>query len=158
MTKVINQSDDDWKKFLRTNTIGITQQGQLLLQKAIESYVYPVLGSGVKTRWAIVGAGAKSYQTQVIFHEIVTETIVRSNDPTIITNMRAAIKGSNVVLDMAIVPGVIFIPSSLLILDEPIQGYNHVLTIAKKSMKSGKNDQVNFSPTKSQWVTNIDTT
>ena len=150
MTKVVNQSDDDWKKFLQTTTKGITQQGQLLLQKAIESFVYSVLGSQVKTRWVIVGAGAKSYQTQVIFHQIVAETIVQSNDATLISNMRNAIKGSNVVLNMAIIPGIILIPSKLLILDASIQGYNNVLTIAKKSMQFGKNEQVNFSPVTKQ--------
>ena len=65
VTKIVNQSDDDWKKFLQTTTKGITEQGQLLLQKAIESFVYSVLGSQVKTRWVTVGMGVKSYQTQV---------------------------------------------------------------------------------------------
>ena len=112
-----------------------------MLQKAIESYVYSVLGSQVKTRWVIVGQGAKSYQTQVIFHQIVKETIVLSNDATLISNMRSAIKGSNVVLNMAVIPGIILIPRSLLILDEPIKGYNNVLTIAKKNMQFGENEQ-----------------
>ena len=146
VTKLTNQSDDDWKKFLQRDTKGITQQGQLLLQKAIESYVYSVLGAQVKTRWVIVGVGAKSYQTQVIFHQIVKETIIQSNDSTLISNMRSAIRGSNLALNIAILPGVILIPSNMLILDSPIEGYNNVITVAKKGMQFGKNNQVNFSP------------
>ena len=148
VTKVTNQSDDDWKKFLQRDTKDITQRGQLLLQKAIESYVYSILGAQVKTRWVIVGVGAKSYQTQVIFHQIAKETVVSSNGSTLISSMRSAIKGSNVALNMAILPGVILIPSNMLILDSPIEGYNNVITIAKKGMQFGKNVQVNFSPTK----------
>ena len=105
-----------------------------------------MLGSQVKTRWVIVGQGAKSYQTQVIFHQIVQETVVLSNDATLISNMRAATKESNVVLNMVILPGITLIPSNLLILDSPFEGYNNVLTVAKKGMQFGKNDQVNFSP------------
>ena len=112
VTKITNQSDEDWKQFLQPSSQGITQRGQLLLQKAIESYVYSVLGAQVKTRWVIIGMGAKSYQTQVIFRQIVKETIVQSNDAVLISNMRSAIKGSNVVLNMAIIPGVMLIPSN----------------------------------------------
>ena len=145
MTKVTNQEPDDWKKFVQPQTFGITQRGQLLLQKSIESYVYSVLGAQVKTRWQIVGSGAKSYQTQTIFHQLVKETVVQGNDATLVSNMRAAIKGSNVVLDMAIIPGIILVPSRLIILDKPIPGYNNILEIASKTMQFGKNANVNLA-------------
>ena len=135
VTKITNQGDDDWKKFLQSKTYGITKRGQLLVQIAIESYVYSVLGSQVETRWTIVGSGAKSYQTQSIFHRTVKETIIEVNESTIISNMF-----------QTIIPGVILIPSNLIILDKPIKGYNNVLTVASKNMKFGKNDKVNFTP------------
>ena len=100
VTKVTNQSDDDWKKFVSSTSRGINRQGQLFLQKAIEAFVYCVLGAQVKTRWAIMGADAKSSETQVIFYQLVEETIAQSNDAVMVTNMRAAISGSNVLLDL----------------------------------------------------------
>ena len=73
VSKVTNQSDDDWKKFIRPTSQSsggggnLTETGQLLSQKAVESYVYSVLGSQARTHWQIVGAGAISLQTQQIF-------------------------------------------------------------------------------------------
>ena len=135
MTKVVPLDEENhWKKFLQTRTLGITQRGQLLLQRAIESYVYSILGAQVKMRWVIVGDGAKSFQTQVIFHQIVAETIVQGNDAVLVTNMRNAIKGSSVALKLAILPDVILVPSKMLILDKPVQEYNNVLTLAQRSM------------------------
>ena len=143
VTKVVNQGDDDWKKFVPTTSKGINRRGHQLLQKAVEAFVYCVLGAQVKTRWAIMGVGAKSSETQVIFHQLVEETIAQSNDAVMITNMRAAISGSNLLLNMAIIPGVILVPSKLIILDKPIPGYNNVLTIAKQTMKFGVNQGIN---------------
>ena len=143
VTKVTNQGDDHWKKFVSVTSKGINKRGQLFLQKAIEAFVYCVLGAQVKTRWAITGAEAKSFETQVIFHQLVEETIAQSNDAVMITNMRAAISGSNVLLDLAVIPGVILVPSKLIILDKPIPGYNNVLTVAKQSMQFGVNQDIN---------------
>ena len=41
---------NDWKKFFLTDSNGIRKTGQLLLQKAIESYVYCVLSAQANTR------------------------------------------------------------------------------------------------------------
>ena len=43
--------------------------------------------------------------------------------------MRTAIKDTNVVLNMAITPGIILIPSNTIILKEKVVGYNNVLTL-----------------------------
>ena len=58
--------------------------------------------------------------------------------------MRKAIKDTNVVLNMVISPGIILIPSNLIILDKMVAGYNNVLKLATKGMKFGKNDNVNY--------------
>ena len=42
--------------FIQDESEGFTQTGQLLLQEAIESYVYSILGSQARTRSKIVGA------------------------------------------------------------------------------------------------------
>ena len=72
--KITGQSPNDvndYKMFIATTTDGLTKikSGQKLLQQSIESYVYAVLGAQAKTRWSIVGEGAKSLQTQEVFHD-----------------------------------------------------------------------------------------
>ena len=81
-----------------------------------------------------------------MFHKLVKETIVQADDSLMITNMREAIRGTNVVLNLAVLPGVILIPSRLIILDKPTPGYNNQLTIAKRDMSFGTNEKVNYSP------------
>ena len=105
---------DDYKIFIATKSNGLTKTGQLLFQQSVESYVYCVLGAQANTRWPIVGRGALSIQTQEVFKKLVNDTIIQSDQTVTIANMRKAIKDTNVVLNMAISPGVILIPSNLL--------------------------------------------
>ena len=64
VSKVENNSDTDWMTFIREDSDSLTRTGQKLLQLAIESYVYSVLGAQTQTRQPILGQGAKSLQTQ----------------------------------------------------------------------------------------------
>ena len=66
VSKVVNDndSDTDWMKLIKDDSDGLTKTGQILVQSAIESYMYSVLGAQAQTRWPIVGQGAKSLQTQ----------------------------------------------------------------------------------------------
>ena len=59
--------------------------------------------------------------------------------------MRTAIASTNVVLNMAISPSMILVPSNLIIQKEKIPGYNNVLTLATDKMKFGKNTDVNYT-------------
>ena len=77
--------------FVQKKSKGFTNKGALLLQEAVESYVYSVLGAQARTRFKIVGAGAKSSQTQRIFHTIVKDTVAQDDDSVLIGNMRTAI-------------------------------------------------------------------
>ena len=61
-----------------------------------------------------------------------------------ISNMRRAIQDTNVVLNLAISPGVILIPSRMVILEKPIQGYSNILTNATSKMTFGINSKVNY--------------
>ena len=145
--KITGQSPkdvNDYKMFIATTTDGLTKIGQKLLQQSVESYVYAVLGAQASLRFPIVGEGAKSLQTQDKFRTIVKETIVQSDVTITISNMRAAIASTNVVLNMAISPGMILVPSNLIIQKEKIPGYNNVLTLATDKMKFGKNTGVNY--------------
>ena len=143
-TKVTNKSGEDWMSFIQEKSNGFTRTGQLLLQEAVESYVYAVLGSQARTRFKIVGAGAKSSQTQQIFQTIVKDTVAQDDDSVLISEMRKAISSTNVVLDMTIIPQVVLIPSKMIILEKPIPGYSNVLLTATKEMGFGKNDKINF--------------
>ena len=131
---------NDWKKFFLTDSDGIRKTGQLLLQKAVESYVYCVLSAQAGTRWRIVGEGAKSLQTQEAFAKLAKETVAEDDDTVLIS-----VSATNVVLNLAILPRMILIPSDMIILKEKIPGCNNTLTIATKSMKFGKNPGLNFS-------------
>ena len=103
-----------------------------------------MLGAQAQTRWPIVGQGAKSLQTQQIFHRLVQDTIAQDNPSKAISDMRKAIQDTNVVLNMAITPGIILIPSNMIILKNKVEGYNNVLTIATNAMKFGVNTKVNY--------------
>ena len=130
--------------FIATTTNGLTKIGQKLFQQSIESCVYSILGTQAKTRWSIVGEGAKSLQTQDVFHKIIKESLVESDVTITISNMRTAIETTNVVLNMAISPGMILIPSDLIIQKKKIPGYNNILKLATDKMKFGKNADVNY--------------
>ena len=141
---------DDYKMFVATKTDGLTKIGQKLLQQSVESYVYAVLGAQASLRFPIVGEGAKSLQTQDKFRTIVKEMIAQSDVSVTISNMRTAIKNTNVVLNMAISPGMILVPSDLIIQKVKIPGYNNVLTLVTDKMKFGKNTGVNYKAPKSE--------
>ena len=144
VSKIVNDSDTDWMRFIKDDSDGLTKTGQVLLQSAIESYVYSVLGAQAQTRWVIVGQGAKSLQTQQIFNRLVKDTILQDNPTKSISDMRTAIKDTNVVLNMAITPGIILIPSSMIVLKDKVEGYNNVLTLATNTMGFGVNTNVNY--------------
>ena len=143
--RVTNKSDDDWVNFIKSDSDGLTKTGQKLFKLAIESYVYYVLGAQAQTRWPIVLQGAKSLQTQDIFHRLVKDTITQDDPVKAVSDMRLAIKNTNVVLNMAISPYLILIPSNMIILKERVAGYNNVLTLATKDMKFGVNREVNYA-------------
>ena len=135
---------DDYRKFIATKTTGLTKIGQKLFQQSVESYVYAILEAQAKARWAIVGSGAKSLQTQDVFLGIIKNTIAQSDMIVTISDMRESISDTNVVLNMAISPGMILIPSDLIIQKERTPGYNNILTLATEDMKFGKNDDVSY--------------
>ena len=92
VSRVENNSDSDWMSFIKEDRDGLTKTGQKLFQLAIESYVYCVLGAQAQTRWSIVLHGAKSLQTQEIFHRLVKDTITQDDPVKAISDMRLAIK------------------------------------------------------------------
>ena len=57
--------------------------------------------------------------------------------------MNRAISSTNVVLNMAINPSLLLIPSNLIILKDPIPGFNNELRIAMDNMKFSINENLN---------------
>ena len=74
--------------------------------------MYSVLRAQAKTRWSITGQGAKSLQTQEVFRKVVKDTIVQDDVTVTISNMRTAISNTHVILNFAIMPGLVLIPSA----------------------------------------------
>ena len=144
----IESSGTDYRTFIAFHSEGLTEIGQKLFQESLESFNYCVLGAEARTRWSIVGKGAKSSQTQDVFRKIVEDTIVQNDTTVLISNMRSSIQATNVVLNLAVVPNVILMPSNFVILDKKIEGYNNVLTTATKEMSFGVNKDVNYNEPK----------
>ena len=107
--------------------------------------MYSVLGAQAKTRWSITGQGAKSLQTQEVFRKVIKDTIVQDDVTVTISNMRTAFSNTHVILNFAIMPGLILIPSDLRILTKPIPGFSNVLTVARNGMTFGKNEKINHN-------------
>ena len=141
----VERTGTDYRSFIAYESAGLTKIGQKLFQESLESFNYSVLGAEARTRWSIVGKGAKSSQTQDVFRKIVKDTIVQNDTTVLISNMRASIQATNVVLNLAIVPNVILMPSNFVILDKKIEGYNNILTTATEEMSFGINKNVNYT-------------
>jgi hypothetical protein len=75
---------------------------------------------------------------------LVADTIIQDDQTAAVANMRKAIRDTNVVLNTAISPGVMLIPSNMIILTKMVSGYNNILTLANSGMRFGKNDGVNY--------------
>ena len=130
-------------RFIRQCSNGLNSLGQTLLVQSTEAFVYSILGSQADSRFSIVNQGARSLQTQQIFHRLVASSIVQNDNTILINNFCTAIKDTNVVLNQNISPGLLIIPSSLIILKEPIPGYNNYLTTSTLNMKFGTNQNLN---------------
>ena len=73
------------------------------------------------------------------------DRIVQDDVTVTISNMQTAIANTHVILNFAIMPGLVLIPSDLRILTEPIPGFSNVLTVAKNGMTFRKNEKVNHT-------------
>ena len=62
--------------------------------------------------------------------------------------MNIAVSSTNVILNTAISPSLWLIPSSMIILKNPIEGYNNKLKVSSEGMKFGINKKLNFFPKK----------
>ena len=146
---LIRDLQNDYKKFVPKVSDGLTIQGTELLNHSIESYIYSVLGAQARTKQSIYGPGASALETQNVFRQIVEDSVINYDTSTWINNMNQAITSTNVVLNIAISPTLSLIPSSLIMLEKPIVGYNNKLKASDETMKFGLNKNVNYYGTTS---------
>ena len=139
----INYSKEDYKSMIPYKSNGIMEIGRGSFQLSLEVYVWSILGAQAYVRWSIVGKGAMSLQSQEQFRTHVNSLLVIPSVKELVSDMWTAVHAIHVILDTAIIPGVSLIPSSLVILKEPISEYNNILLTASSNMSFGKNSEVN---------------
>ena len=139
----VNYSKEDYKSMIPYTSNGITEIGRGLFQLSLEVYIRSILGAQADVRWSIVGKGAMSLQSQEQFRSHVNGLLVIPSVKELVSNMRTAIQATHVIFDTAIIPGASLILSSLVILKEPIPGYNNILLTADINMNFGLNSDVN---------------
>ena len=140
----IRDTNNDYKKFIPKISNGLTKNGTELLNQSIESYLYSILGSQARTRQSIVSNRTSALETQKVFRKIVEDSVVNYDTTTWINNMNEAITATNVILNTAISPTLSLIPSSLIILKNPVEGYNNKLKVSTEDMKFGINKGLNY--------------
>lgn len=133
-----------YKRYIPRKSNGLTKIGLEYLNQSIESYVYAVLGSQAKTRVGIVNHGGGSLESQQEFRALVKDAVINYSASTWILNMNKSITDTNVIQDLALSPKAWLIPSKMVILKNPIVGYNNLLKTASKDMKFGLNSKVNY--------------
>ena len=135
--------ENQFKRFIRPKSNGLNSLGQTFLMQSIEAFIYSILGSQANSHFSIVNQGGRSYQTQTIFRQLVNSSIVQNDQTIMLNNYRTAIKDTYAILNQNISPGLLIIPSSLIILDKPIPGYNNTVRISDLSMRFGTEKDLN---------------
>ena len=82
-------------------------------------------------------------QSQEQFQSHVNSLIVLPDVKELVSDMQTALQATHVILDTAIIPGVSLVSSSLVMLKEPIKGYNNILLTANSNMNFGLNSDMN---------------
>ena len=149
--RVINQTlpvspEKQYIRFIRPSSKGLNSLRQTFFMQSIEAFIYAVLGSQANSHFSIVNQGGRSFQTQSIFRQLVDSTIVQNDHTIMINNYRTAIKDTCAILNQNISPGLLIIPSSLIILDKPIPGYNNTVRISNMNMRFGTNKNLSKEP------------
>ena len=142
----IRDTNNDYRKFVPKLSNGLVENGTELLNASIEAYLYSILGVQARTRQSIVSHRASSLETQNVFRKLLEDSIINYDTTTC---MNTAVSDTNVVLNTAISPTLWLIPS-LIILKNPVEGYNNKLKVSTQDMKFGINKGLNFekSPVK----------
>ena len=140
----LRDTQNDYRKFIPKISNGLIKKGSELLNRSIEAYLYAILGSQARSRQSIVSNRASALETQKVFRQIVKDSVINYDTTTWINNMNEAVSDTNVILNTAISPTLWLIPSSLIILKNPIEGYNNKLRVSTEDMVFGINKDLNY--------------
>ena len=133
-----------YKKFIPKISDGLTIKGTELLNQSIEAYIYSLPEAQAKTRQSIHGNRASVLETENLFCRNVEGSITNYFTSVWIKNVNKAVSDTNVVPNLAVIPSLWLLPSSVVILKNPIDKYNNKLSIASENMKFGVNPKVHF--------------
>ena len=124
----------NYRNYIAKQSTGSLRIGLQTLNESIESYCYSVLGAQAQTRVSIVNQGAANLKTQVVFRQLVDDSVINNRITTWISNMRKAVSDCNTTLNLAISPSIWLLGCDMIILKHRIPGYNNVLLRASEKV------------------------
>ena len=135
---------EDYKRYIPVKSNGFTKIGIQYINMSIETFIYSILGSQARTKQSIYSNRASALETQQEFRDLVKDNVINYNVSTWINNMNRAITDTNIILNMAVSPSLWLLSNNLILLKNPIPGYNNRLKIASKDTKFGINEKLNY--------------
>ena len=129
--------DFQYSWFIPESGYGLTNAGLGRINRSVEAFVYCILGAQVNTRSSIIGRGGMVSVTQQEFINLFESSVIENDIVNSNQRYQMAVQESKVRLDLAIAPGVLLMPSNLIINTESVIGYNNNLKIATEDMKLG---------------------
>ena len=136
-------ADKQLEHFVPDQTGGLTLNGLGRINRSIEAFGYCILGAQANTRSSILGTLGTARNTQTDFLVLIEDSIKTLNVSNGPVKYQDAIQATKVRLNLAVVRGVLLLPSRMIINTESIVGYNNNLRRATDDMKLGVNNQVN---------------
>ena len=97
------------------------------------------------TKQSIYSDGVSALETQQEFRSKVEGSVLNYNVSTWINKMSRAIIDTNILLNIAVSPSLWLLSNNLILLKNPIPGYNNRLKIANTSMSFAYNS-INKTP------------
>ena len=119
---------NDYKRYIPVKSNGFTKIGLQYLNKSLESFVYSILGSQAKTKQSIFSNRASALETQKEFRKIVSDSIVNYEYSNHCNKCHSKYS---------------YISITLVILKNPIEGYNNKLKVSDENMVFGINKTLN---------------
>ena len=128
----------------------LQKTGIQYINESIEAFIYFILGSQARTQQYIYSNRAIALETQQEFCSIVEDSVLNYNTSTWINNMNRTITDTNIILNLAISPSLWLMSNNLIIIKNPIKGFNNKLQVATINMNFGVNENLNKMNTQSE--------
>ena len=138
------EARNQYEYFLCPVSHGLTSAGLSRINQSIESFCYAILGSQVDVRSSIAGSQGSAIETQRQFLSMIEDTIRNPDISKSVQRFQLAIESAKVRLDLAISPGLWFLPSKMVVNTESVVGYNNKLKKATTFMRIGINSDLNI--------------